>query len=84
MQTTKRDRAQVIYDTLKAIQNGVNRKTRIRQKANISGKYANIILEQLVKIELIDKITGTYNVWYYITAKGKEYIQTYDRIRRLL
>jgi len=84
MQTTKRDRAQVVYDTLKAVQYGLNRKTRIKQKANLSSKYAEMILEQLLKLGLLNKLTGKYHDRYFITTKGKEYIQAYNRIRRLL
>jgi len=75
---------QIIYDTLRTINKGSHKKTVIMYKANLSHTPMIRIINMLTHLGLITETTEYGHKTYYITDKGKQYIQLYDKIRRLL
>jgi len=78
-----RHKARIIYDILKAIQNGYYKKTQIMQKANLSSNHGEKLLQQVINVGLVATITHEKHILYNLSEKGKQYIQAYERIKRL-
>jgi predicted transcriptional regulator len=76
----KRERLQIIFDILKAIQDGKIKPTHIMYRANLSHEMMNIYINDLSSkrfiIECNDKKGRTYN----LTKKGFDYILRYKTI----
>ncbi len=81
--SAKRDKLQIIFDILVAIQKkrGRIKPTHLLYKSNLSYKRMNIYLEELMKQGLIQKEFDEDNKFYVITNKGNIFVQEFMRIR---
>ncbi|HLD15898.1 MAG TPA: winged helix-turn-helix domain-containing protein [Candidatus Nanoarchaeia archaeon] len=81
----KRDKIQIIFDILTAIQKkgGKIKPTHLLYKANLSHqrmkKYLSELLDKKM-IEEIDEKDG--NKFYIITQKGNQFIAEFDKIKQ--
>ncbi len=84
--SAKREKLQVIFDILKAIQDkdGKIKPTHILYKANLSSQMLNEYLGDLIKrgfvIENVEKKGKTYS----LTQKGFDYLNQYQRVREFI
>ena len=84
--SAKREKLQVIYDILKAIQDkdGKIKPTHILYKANLSSQMLNEYLGDLITrgfvIEKVEKKGKTYS----LTQKGFDYLNQYLRVREFI
>jgi len=78
----KRDRLQVIYDILKAIQdkNGKIRPTHILYKANLSSQMLTEYINDLIKRGFIVENEEKRGRTYSLTKKGFDYVSRYKFI----
>ena len=78
----KRDRLQIIYDILKAIQekNGTIRPTHILYKSNLSPQMMEEYLKELISKEFIIENKAKKGKTYTLTPKGFEYLTKYKLI----
>ena len=80
--TVKRDRLQVIYDILKAIQdkNGLIKPTHILYKANLSSQMLSEYLTDLITREFVIETQSKSGKTYSLTDKGFNYLREYKTI----
>ncbi|HJX06329.1 MAG TPA: winged helix-turn-helix domain-containing protein [Candidatus Nanoarchaeia archaeon] len=80
--TKKRDRLQIIYDILRAIQrkNGVIKPTHILYKSNLSHQMLDEYLSELIAKEFIVETHAKSGKTYSLTPKGFDYIAKYKLI----
>ena len=78
----KRERLQVIYDILIAIdsKNGKIKPTHIMYKANLSHQMLNEYLKELISKEFIEEKKSKLGKTYYITPKGINYLNEYKKV----
>ncbi len=81
----KRDRLQVIYDILKAIEekNGTIKPTHILYKSNLSHQMMEEYLAELIQKKFVEEENQTGKT-YKLTRKGFEYINKYRLIEDFL
>lgn len=82
----KRERIEIIYDVLKAIQDkgGSAKPTHILYKSNLSSQMLNQYIKELVDKGFIEKINGKKRKYYSLREKGYRYIQDFDVIRNFM
>lgn len=78
----KRDRLQIIYDILKAVQgkNGKIKPTHILYKSNLSPQMLDEYLQELIVKRFIAEHRSTDGKSYSLTEKGFEYLQKYKLV----
>ncbi len=78
----KRERLEVIYDILKAIQNKNSKikPTHIMYKANLSHQMLEDYLKDLIKKQFITETKSAKGRTYSLKDKGFEYINKYKII----
>ena len=78
----KRNRLEVIYDILKAInaKNGTIKPTHILYKSNLSHKMMNEYLTDLIDKGFVEEHNVSGGKTYSLTPKGFEYINKYKFI----
>lgn len=84
----RRSKLEIRLKILSAIQDGVDKPTRIMYAANLSWKPTQNILTQLCKQELINKIEEDNKIKskrrYEITEKGVAVLKYFDDAKKLL
>jgi predicted transcriptional regulator len=84
----RRSKLEIRLTMLSAIQDGVDKPTRIMYAANLSWKPTQRILAQLYKQGLINEIEESENVkskrHYEITEKGVAVLKYFDDAKKLL
>lgn len=75
----KRDRLQIIYDILKAVQgkDGRIRPTHILYKSNLSPQMLDEYLQELIEKKFIAEHRSSSGKSYSLMEKGFEYLQKY-------
>ena len=78
----KRERLEVIYDILKAVQdkNGKIKPTHILYKSNLSHQMMEEYLKELLDGDFILESTDGKNKTYSLTEKGFDYFDKYKLI----
>lgn len=79
---SKREKIQVIYDILKAIQEkeGKIKPTHIMYKANLSPQMLKTYLKELIAKGLVLEKKSGKGKTYFLTEKGLKYIEDYQII----
>lgn len=82
----KRERTEIIYDVLKAIQNkgGEAKPTHILYKSNLSSQMMNEYLDFLLEKDFIKRTETKKAKYYSLKDKGYKYIEDYARIREFM
>lgn len=82
----KRERLEVIYDILKAIQNNYNSigPTRLLQKSNLSPQMFKEYLKELTEKEFIKTIEIKNKKQFSISDKGFQFLAEYKKIIGLI
>ncbi len=82
----KRERLQVIYDILKAIQerDGNIKPTHILYKSNLSHQMLDEYMNELIEGNFVVKIEKEKYKTYKITQKGIDYIDKYKLITNFI
>ena len=81
----KRDKIQIIFDILTAIQKkgGKIKPTHLLYKANLSHQRMKKYLSELLEKQMIDEIEEKDgNKFYIITQKGNQFIAEFGKIRQ--
>jgi len=79
----RRGRLQIIEGVLKAARNGIY-KTQIMYEAGLSFAQLTEYLSFLIKVGLLEAAKKDEKLIYKTTAKGIQYLKSYDEIKRLL
>jgi predicted transcriptional regulator len=79
----KRSRIDIIHDIILSIQRkgGKIKPTHLMYKANLSYNQMNLYLEELMKKEVIEKITEKKSSYFIITEKGYSFAQKIMEMR---
>ena len=81
----KRDRLNVIYDILLNIRNSNNTigPTNLQNKSNLSSQMFREYVEELINIDLIEKIENNQNNKYVfsLSKKGNEFLNKYKEMK---
>ena len=79
----KRSRIDIIHDIILSIQRkgGKIKPTHLMYKANLSYNQMNLYLEELMKKEVIAKITEKKSSYFIITEKGYSFAQKIMEMR---
>ncbi|MFP4423960.1 MAG: winged helix-turn-helix domain-containing protein [Candidatus Woesearchaeota archaeon] len=82
----KRERIEIIYDVLKAIQDkgGKAKPTHILYKSNLSSQMMKQYLMSLIEKGFIEEVRDKKNKYYVLNKKGFEYIKDFDMIRKFM
>lgn len=83
----KRERTEIIYDILRAVQSkgGSAKPTHILYKSNLSTQMFNEYLEFLISKGFIKKTRDEKkNKFYVLLDKGYKYIEDYHTIKKFL
>ena len=82
----RRDRLQVIYDILKAIQdkNGKIKPTHILYKSNLSHQMMEEYLGELISGGFVEEIQTSTGKSYRLTEKGFDYLNKYQVITEFI
>jgi len=80
--TKKRERLEVIYDILKAIEekNGKIKPTHILYKSNLSHQRMEEYLKELIEGQFVIENSNGDNKTYSLTQKGFDYLNKYKTI----
>jgi len=80
----KRDKIEIIYDILSAINNkgGRIKPTHLLYKANLSHQRMKKYLSELLDKGLIEEEVSGKNKFYLLNDKGREFISEYSRIKK--
>ncbi len=78
----QRDKYQIRYDILKLLADSGMAKTKLMQLAVISWISLNEELDALDKMQLLE-YPHEYDKNYYITDKGREFIDTYEKLMEI-
>jgi predicted transcriptional regulator len=80
----KRSMLEIFLDILKAVSNGTHKPTRIMYKSNLSWKPLKKTLESMIKQGLITEEKNGIQSTYYVTDKGKEILNYFKEVTKLL
>jgi len=80
----RRSKLQIFEDVLRVIDNGEYKPTRIMYKSNLSWNPLNKILNSMVNLGLIEEKNVKGRKHFFITQKGKEFLEIMDRLKRML
>jgi len=81
---TKRNKIEIIFDILKAIQNkqGKIKPTHLLYKSNLSYKKMNEYLDDLITKSMVSSVMEKNNKKFYtITETGLTFLQEYKKMR---
>ena len=84
---SKRDKLQVIYDILRAIQmkNNLIKRTHILYKANLSHQMLDLYLNDLIERGLVVETVKKKNTRLYsLTDKGYAYLNKYKMVTNFM
>jgi len=80
----RRSKLQIFEDVLRAIDNGEYKPTRIMYKSNLSWNPLNKILNSMINLGLVEEKDVEGHKYFFITQKGKEFLELMDRLKRML
>jgi len=80
----RRSKLQIFEDILRVIDSGEYKPTRIMYKSNLSWKPLNRILDRMVNLGLIKEKNVKSHRYFFITPKGKEFLELMDNLKRVL
>jgi len=80
----RRSKLQIFEDVLRAIDNGEYKPTRIMYKSNLSWNPLNRILNNMINLGLVEEKDVKHRKYFFITQKGKEFLELMDSLKRIL
>jgi len=80
----RRSKPQIFEDVLRVIESGEYKPTRIMYKSNLSWKPLNKILNNMINLGLIEEKDLNGHKYFFITEKGKEFLELMDNLKRML
>ena len=84
IRSRKRSRIQIFIDVLRIISSGEYKPTRIMHKSNLSWIPLQQILNRMVELNLIRRrLSGTHR-YYFITDKGRAFLEAIDGLKKTL
>ncbi len=80
----RRSKLQIFEDVLRAIDSGEYKPTRIMYKSNLSWNPLNKILNSMINLGLVEERDVKGRKYFFITEKGKEFLELLDHLKRML
>ncbi len=79
----RRNKIETIVDILEVIRDkGKLKTTHILYKSNLSHKKLKVLLEELIKKDLIKEIPEKKTKYYTITEKGLKFLNEYGKMKK--
>jgi len=82
--TIRRSKLQIFEDILRVIDSGEYKPTRIMYKSNMSWNPLNKILNSMINLGLIKEENVKNRKYFFITQKGKEFLELMDHLKKVL
>ncbi|HIE18520.1 TPA: hypothetical protein EYP75_02210 [Candidatus Bathyarchaeota archaeon] len=84
VRSIRRSKPQIFEDVLRVVESGEYKPTRIMYKSNLSWRPLNKILNNMVNLGLIEEKNVKGHKYFFITQKGREFLELMDNLKRML